>query len=909
MWCSSAGFSCFFLILLWLSAPAVASADELPYWIETVAGTSEVGDGGAALGAQLAGAEGLALDASGNLYIADNLDHRIRKVDVTTGTISTVAGSGHSGFAGDGEPATDALLDRPYGVAFANGNLYLADYGNGRVRRITAEGGIDTVAGGSSNGNSSGAVAARLLGPRNVAADAAGNLYISDFLDHRVYRVSPDGSIALFAGTGNAGYNGDGPATASDLDAPAGLAVDRQGTVYIADSGNNRIRRVADGKLETVLGTGTGAVQLFGPTGVAVDARGNLYVADSGNRRLLRWDASGSVVVLATAESIRDVAVDSAGRVFVAEGRRVFRILSDGTLMTVAGCGEFGSEKEGAPAVQTHLRAPVGVAVDRDGIVYIADEAGYRVRKVDLKGTLTTTAGTGEQGFSGDGGPAPAAGLVDPVAVTSDSSRNVWIADYLGHRVRRVSPSGVITSAAGTGRAGFSGDTGPAASARLNRPRGVATDVYGNVYIADSLNHRVRKVDRRGSITTVAGTGIRGHSGDRGLATLAQLDTPAAVTVDDEGNLYIAEQGSHVIRMVRPDGFILAVAGTGVGGYSGDGGPATTARLDSPSGVAADSRGNLFIADTNNHRVRRVTPDGTIDSVAGTGTPGFGGDRGPAAEAQLRQPSAVVVDRVSGALYVADTANRRVRKLTQFLAPPPVIEPPEECEVLHAASFRPGPVAPGQLVSVFAEGVGPAQSISAQFSSSGLVANSLAGTEVRVNGVPAPLLFAGGEQLNVQIPYAVAGSETAELEVWVEGRLHSRAALEVWPAAPGLFSERGGAGQILAINEDGSLNSTDNPAGRGSVVVFYATGEGQTDSPGIDGQPATAPYPRPLLAVEVRISGLPVEILYAGAAPSFVGLMQVNARIPPAFIPSGNLKLELFVGGASSQPAVTIAVR
>lgn len=865
--------------MLALTCVAAYSAD-LRYVIESVAGTNEVGDGGPAIEAQIAGAEGLAVDKLGNLYIADNLDHRIRRVSLTSGVIETVAGNGHPD-----------LLDRPYGATFAGETLYIADFGNGLVRAIGRDGQIRIVAGSGSAGSHGGATSARLLGPRNVAADAAGNLYISDFMDHRVYKVSASGVIEIFAGTGNADFNGDGPATGTHLRSPAGLAVSRDGAVYIADSGNNRIRRVAGGAVATVLGGGVGGELLSGPTGVAVDSAGFLYVADSGNRRVLRLDPSGVVTELATAEtglgSARDVAVDASGRVYVAGGRRVYR-LTGGELTAVAGCGEFAAVEEGALAVESYLHAPVGVAVDDYGAVSIAEESAYRVRKIYPDHRIRTLAGTGAQGFSGDGGLATAARLSDPVAVVTDTLGNAWIADYAGSRVRRVRSDGLIMTVAGTGTAGFRGDGGPAELAQLNRPRGLAVDDYGALYIADSRNHRVRKVDRSGLITTVAGSGVRGYSGELGLAIRAQLDTPAAVAVGNDGSLYIAEQGNHVIRVVRPGGFVFTAAGNGVRGYSGDGGDATAARLDSPTGVAVDSSGNLYIADTGNHRIRRVALTGRIETIAGDGNPGFAGDGGSARQARLRFPTAVAVD-FRGRIFVADTGNRRVRLLVGGIPPDQIVEPEGESTVLHSASYRAGPFAPGQLVSVFGNGIGPAQ--------------------LRINGMPAPVLWAGSDQLNAQIPYGVVGLDTAVVEVWVNDRLHSSSTLQIRPAAPGLFTLSGGTGQAIALNQDGSLNSPVNPAARGSVVVLYATGEGQTDPPGIEGAPAGMPLPRPVLPVEVRIGGLPAEILYAGCAPGFTGLMQINVRIPPGFIPAGNLRVELFIGGASSQPGVAIAVR
>ena len=263
--------------------------------------------------------------------------------------------------------------------------------------------------------------------------------------------------------------------------------------------------------------------------------------------------------------------------------------------------------------------------------------------------------------------------------------------------------------------------------------------------------------------------------------------------------------------------------------------------------------------------------------------------------------------RADGVIYVADLDNRRVRKLTPVIAPP-VVDPVYECSVVHGASFLAGPAAPGQIVSVFGSGIGPAEGAKGRFTTAGVLASSLGDTEVRFNGIPAPLFYAGDSQVNAQVPYSVLGLETVDVEVFVGGRLHSQASLEMASAVPGIFTMENGAGKAVAVNQDGTLNAPGNPAARGSIVTLYATGEGQTHPEGAGGAPAQSPLPKPVLPVQVRIGGLPVEVLYAGGAPGFVGLMQINARAPAGFVPSGALPVMLYVGGASSQPGVTISV-
>ena len=312
---------------------------------------------------------------------------------------------------------------------------------------------------------------------------------------------------------------------------------------------------------------------------------------------------------------------------------------------TVAGNGVYGYNGDGGLATETKLWFPKGVTVDCEGNLYIADTNNNRIRKVDINGIVTTVA------F-----------LQYPYDVTSDFSGNLYIADQYSNRIRKVDQRGVITTVAGSGNDGYGGDGGPATLAELSSPMGVAVDVSGNLYIADRLNNRIRKVDPRGIITTVAGNGEQGFSGDGSSAVQAQLYQPYDLALDSSGNIYIADTNNHRIRKVDASGIITTVAGNGTMGYSGDGGSATTAKLWAPKSIATDGSGNIYIGDTSNHRIRKVNPSGIITTVAGNGTIGHSGDRGPGVKAQLKYPWGVAVD-ASGALYVVDGANHSVRKV------------------------------------------------------------------------------------------------------------------------------------------------------------------------------------------------------------------------------------------------------
>ena len=500
------------------------------YSIRTVAGSSAVAEGVQASEAGLSLPGGIAVDAVGNLFAADTSNHRIRRVDVA-GVIRTVAGSGEAGSDWEGGPATEI----------------------------------------------------RLLFPKWVAADSAGNVYLTDTQHHRVRKIDAAGIITTVAGMGVKGIAGDGgPATEAGL---------------------------------------------WNPRGMALDAAGNLFVAEGGPDRVRKIDAAGIIT-------------------------------------TVAGTGWGGGfTGDGGRAAEARLRSPEAVAVDAAGNLYVADAGNYRVRKIDAAGIITTVAGTGRSGFDGDGGRATEARLTYPEAVAVDTAGNLFVTGRYGHRVRRVDAAGIITTVAGTGQGGFDGDGGRATEARLGYPEAVAVDTAGNVYVADTYNHRVRKIDAQGTVTTVAGTGDPAGGWEGVLAVQARRGAVSSTAVDGAGNLFYV--GRNRVWKLDASGMVTAAAGTGEQGFSGDGGRATEARLGNPEGVAADAVGNLYVADTYNERVRKIDVAGTITTVAGGGS---GGDGGPATKARLASTRAVAVD-VSGRIYVAEKADLhgsiswRVRKI------------------------------------------------------------------------------------------------------------------------------------------------------------------------------------------------------------------------------------------------------
>ena len=333
-----------------------------------------------------------------------------------------------------------------------------------------------------------------------------------------------------------------------------------------------------------------------------------------------------------------------------------------GDIVPLAG-GIQGYGGDGLPGSSAMFSSPMGVAVDPAGNIYIADYWNRRIRIIDAFGIVNTIAGDGTTADSGDGGLATTARFKSPCQVAVDNLGNIFVADQNSDRIRKIDSAGYITTVAGTGVGGFSGDGGPATSAQLDRPAGLFVDGPGNVYIADYYNYRIRKVDTLGNITTVAGNGVYGYSGDSGPATSAMLSLIKGVATDSAGNIYIADTDNDRVRIVDGLGTINTFAGTGVAGFSGDGGPANLAKLNSPNQLAFDTAGNLYIADTGNSCIRKVDILGNITTVAGTGgILGNSGDLGPATSALLGIPEGVAID-ISGNVYIGDTGNDRIRKV------------------------------------------------------------------------------------------------------------------------------------------------------------------------------------------------------------------------------------------------------
>lgn len=927
------------------------------FTINTVAGGTAPSSAASALQTSIGDPPRVAVDTAGNVYFGSL--HAVFKVD-RLGALTRVAGTGKAGNSGDGGTALAAQLNFPDGIAVdSTGNLFVVDRAANVVRKIAGST-ITTVAGNGTagfSGDGGPALNAQLNAPTGIAVDAAGNLYIGDTANNVVRKISSSGTISTFAGNGNQGYSGDNTsATTTSLNLPEGVAWDSAGNLYIADTINNRVRRVGpNGIITTVAGNGladysgdnvggTGIVTSSGdggpatnssvvlPTDVAADHSGNLFITDFGNSKIRQVTAGIITTVIGNqdgvpledgqaAASIRlagptGVAVDSAGTVYFTEGSvgvgsglvqgdyRVWKV-SSGLFSSVAGTGVQSYSGDGAAASAAQLNLPSNIAMDSAGAIYIADALNNRVRKMTAGGAIVTVAGNGKAGFSGDGKLATNGQLNGPRGVAVDSAGTIYIADTNNNRVRVVTPDGVMYTLAGNGNAGFFGDGGMAILGALHAPQAVAVDSNDNFYIADTLDCRVRKVTPDNTITTIAGNGIAGFSGDGGPGDNAALNLPVSLAVDSGGSVYIADQGNGRIRKVTPNGTITTVAGNG---------NTPTSQLYNPSGVAVDAQGNIDIADTGHNLIRQAFPGGII-TIAGTGACCYGGDGGPATAAQFNSPMGMVLDP-TGILYLADTGNNAIRQMVSGAAVNGSIT-----TVANSASNLTGAIAPGEIVTITGVALGPPQLVAGSVTADGLVTTTLSGTTVSFNGILAPIIYTSGTQVSAVVPFGIAGP-TAEVSVQYRSQQPAQATVTVAASAPALFTlDYSGSGQALALNQDGSANGNCAPnvpgtpvhpacfpAAANTLIRLFLTGAGQTSPGGVDGQILGGTTPSPILPISVKIGGVQATVLFSSGVPGEVsGITQVEAQIPAGVSPGGAVPVVVQVGSTSTQVA-TISI-
>jgi sugar lactone lactonase YvrE len=602
-------------------------AQAQPLWITTVAGYAGRGSAdGVGSGALFGHPQAVAVDGAGNVYVADTGNSVIRVV-TAAGVSSTLAGTPGARGSADGTGAS-ASFDQPAGIALDSaGNIYVSDYGSSLIRKVTPAGQVSTLAGtagvtGSLNGTGT---SARFFHPMGLAVDSSTNLYVADYGNHLIRKVTPSGVVSTLAGIAGVFGSGDGPS--GQLYEPEAVAVDA-GNVYVADTGNAAIRKITpDGSITTLAGSpgtvgsadgsGTGAL-FYQPAGLGMDATGNLYVADYFNNTIRK-------------------------------------VTSAGLVTTLAGLPGAAGSADGTNSA-ARFRAPQGVAVGSTGTVYIADTANSTIRVMTAGGAVTTLAGSPSSGSIN--GPASNARFSSPRNVAVDGQNNIYVADTLNSVIRKITPAGMVSVLAGTAGV-FGSEDGSAANVLFSGPQGIAVDAGGNLYVADTGNSTIRKVTSGGVTTTLAG--LAGNPGNAdGTGTSAHFNQPQGVALDSAGNVYVADTGNHTIRKITSGGVSSTLAGS-AGSFGSADGTQDGARFNAPTGIAVDASGNLYVADSNNHTIRQVTSAGVVTTLAGWAGM-WGSTDGSGTSALFFEPSGISID-ASGNLYVLDCGNSTLRKL------------------------------------------------------------------------------------------------------------------------------------------------------------------------------------------------------------------------------------------------------
>ena len=930
-------------------------------------GTAQVANGVAATAVYLLSPHGLAFDAAENLYISDADNRQIYKV-TPDGKLYIVAGVFQAfGFNGDNRPATEAWLNRPRGIAVDQaGNVYIADSGNYRIRKVRASDGvITTIAGNGTQGrtgNGGPALDAQIMEAYGLAVDKQGNVYFADYNDYSVRKVFTNGMIDRVAGTGVYGFSGSGGlAKDTSVEGAFNVWIDAQDNLWFTDT--YRIFKVdaATGILQTIVGGGTGnptdgvyapSVRLTAsPSAVLTDAQGNPVFAEAARLRkavpfTLHSVPPPNLQLLApTSDTV------------ITNPNYYIRGTADFTTVTHisfsndrGGNGEVRGNLPGASYFDVYPEIAPGI----NNLTFTAWDVLGRSSSVQLKITYTPStltkaiAGTLTPGFT-DTTQAVSAQLWNPEGLGMDAAGNLYVADSGNHRVRKITPHGTITTVAGNGQVGTAGEGGAATAASLNQPRGVALDAAGNLYIADTNNHRICRVTSDGILRTIAGTGQAGLSGDGGSALAAQLNEPSSLAVNDSALFIVEAQNYRVRKVDLRTGVISTYAGSTLGD-AGDGGPATAAQFRQPSGVVLDKAGNLYISDLQTSRIRRVATDGKITTYASYYAPNGGinadvvSPRGLATDANdnlyvlpqvqanvvkiapqgtvtniaffnaflqkpdantpttFRNPTGLAIDR-AGTIYVSDTLNHRIVAAVDF----------KQAVSVSAASYNGSVSSDEAIVSVF----GQALATTTEAATTLPLPTNLGGTRVLVRDAAgieraAPLFYVSPLQVNYQIPPGTSPG-IATVTVQSAAQVVSTGTIHIQSVSPALFAaNQDGAGAaalaILRVKANGERsyepslqwNATRtrliplpidlSPAGDEVFLELYGTG--------IRGHRGN---------VRATVGGETVPVLYAGVAPGFVGLDQVNVSLPRYLIGRGESTLQLFVDGSAAN-SVTISL-
>jgi sugar lactone lactonase YvrE len=683
--------------------------------VSTFAGTGAVGSLNAAmLTSTFNTPRGVAVDSAGNVYVADSGNRLIRRITLA-GVVTTFAGSATSGFA-DGT-GTSATFNTPVGITVDRiDTVYVSDIGNHRIRRITSAGVVTTFAGTTQGFQDGVGTNARFDTPQGIVADTYGNVYVADTNNHRIRRVTSDGTVTTLAGS-TAGY-ADGIGTNARFNFPYHLSIDVLGTLYVADQTNHRIRTIqtSTGVVSTLAGDGTAGFtpsRFNTPQGITLDRFQNAYVADSGNHSIRRIpntftlpQNNGVATILSSSGFYYPdgIAVDLMGNVYSTnyQANQIYKYTSTGVDTLFAGNTFQNQGNVDGTGTNARFSFPKAVAVDLDGNIYVADYWNQLIRRISPGGEVTRYAGSfnsvsGPQKGSTDGFGGS---FNDPLGVAVDSAGNVYVADYTNSLIRKISPMRVVSTLAGNRSASAATVNGTGTNARFYYPHTVAVDSAGVVYVLEEGVHLIRRISLAGVVTTLAGQATAGYLD--GTGTNAQFDNPRGIAVNSAGtNVYVSDTNNgRLRRIITSTGVVSTVAaasgalavnleetvyvgsggilkigtiiaqlplnrgvtttfaGSTVGFLNGTG---TSARFNGPWGVAVNSVGTIFVADRDNSRIRSITPLGVVSTFAGTGS--FGSTDGAATSASFNAPRALDID-LAGNLYVVDFDNQRIRKIT-----------------------------------------------------------------------------------------------------------------------------------------------------------------------------------------------------------------------------------------------------
>ncbi len=910
-----------FALFAFLVSPLALAQFPKAYLADAVAGPALLppGEGTDARKLLILEPSGLAIDAQNNIYVSDEKFNRVLRI-TPSGAFSTYAGTGAYGGFRAGVPANESGLAAPKGIAFDRaGNLFIANQYASTIVRVAADRTTSIYAGGgSATGDGRAPLETRLGQVEYLAADAQGNVYFSEFRGFKVRKIpAGGGAIETYAGTGTEGSSEqNGPARQIPLGWIEGLFVGADNNLYILDGAGGVIRRITPEGTSTFVFRSSDVPMKSKPagwtvsqmTGIAADADGTLWFAAyfwQSSVSLLKcpgrkdceivagggaagFNGDGSPATQKRLSLPGAVAKDGQGNVVFTDGQRVRLLTPAGELRTVAGGDTFAARGDGQKNANAVIESSQGIAVDSQNNVYASDLRNHQVWRFGADGTARIVAGSGTRGYSGDNGPATAAELSEPGALAVDASGNLYILDIQNYVVRKVTPQGVITTHAGrshsvTANCAPNPATAPAAQWCFTIPSSLAADTQGNVFVGD-YNAVVRVA--AGTVTPVAPTG-----------------RTECLHAGSDGNLY-AVANNQVLRSAQGASAFTVIAGTGKATSTGDGGPALAADIYATS-VALDANRNILVGDFAGRKLRAITADGKIQTIAGGGTKiGTSAAGGPSTDARVAPPQ-LAAGR-NGRIYYCDpgfSSNIPSNIHVWSLEPAQLFR----TGVLNAASYAAGPVAGGEMVTIYGIDIGPPtlaiyQIVDNKFR------DEIASTRVLFDGVRAPIIYVSATAASVVVPYAVAGK--TETEMWIEyqGVATNRVKLPVAATKPGIFTiPPTGTGQAALLHwPDYGANNAANPIAREGVGMLFLTGGGDQGQDGMLAQTTGAlPFP-----VTVRVGTTDAQVLYAGPAPSLVyGMLQINFVVPPNTTPGDKVALFVRLGETWSQSGITISVK